>query len=422
MTRDDQSQEALDFADLMPPVAEFPGRTGTPDEDGAPTDVPQWTPGTPGPSGQTRRDGFWPCQCMTCSACTHPTILTAEAAATDPSADKMLCTDCTRRGHARRVWSDDATRPKWEPQQSYRVDEVGTPEDRAWEAERDRVAAEESARRKAEQDLEYWDSRSWARFAKSAIDAHSAEDALPDIAEFKTNVRTHRKRGINLVLMGTLGGGKTYLMNSIARALVKDGVIAPQLIRFGTEAELLYPLVVGYPSDQKAYRDDFTDPARTQMIMIDEVGRGNFTREDDRFAAWDIVTGFAYNHDIPLIVTTNLLPRLKGTASGDLGAPAVVDRAALARSTAPSIGREPVTQDVPEQSFDPAPAVPSVQKDEPPTRLEEYIGSAAYDRLINSTPREKATEVMAENRRGDVNRGTVARNHADEVDEGTRPW
>lgn len=415
MTRDDQSQDALDFPDLMPSVADSPV------EGGATTQAPQWTPGTPGPSGQTRRDGFWPCQCMTCSACTHPTILTAEAAATDPSADKMLCTDCTRRGHARRVWSDDAARPKWEPQQSYRVDEVGTPEDRAWEAERDRVAAEESARRKAEQDLEYWDSRSWARFAKSAIDAHTAEDALPDIAEFKTNVRTHRKRGINLVLMGTLGGGKTYLMNSIARALVKDGVIAPQLIRFGTEAELLYPLVVGFPSDQKAYRDDFTDPSRTQMIMIDEVGRGNFTREDDRVAAWDIVTGFAYNHDIPLIVTTNLMPTPKGALVDEPGTPAVADRAAKALASAP--GLPAPASDLPAAEFNPAATPASTASGETsPSLLSEYMGDAAYDRLINSTPREKTTYVVAENRRGDVNRGSVARNHADEVDEGPRSW
>lgn len=363
-----------------------------------------WQPGDPGPNGKTRADGMWPCQCFTCSACTNPSVLRADfvAAKWKSGAEKIMCVACSKDD----AHQPQASRPteKWIAPKTWSPEGVIDDEERAWQAARDRTATEETRRRLLADNIRYWDEGIGRRFQASQIDGFVDPGALGDINAFKTNVRSpNRARGINLVLLGPLGGGKTYLLHAITRDLVVDGTIAPQGIRFGTETQLLHPLTTGLPTERKARLDAMTDPKRVTMFVIDEVGRSNWVSEDDQRWAWDVIVDFAYQNDIPVLIATNL-------------APSKADQVRNAAQQHPRAGASSIRK---------AQAVDTTERVSPVARiaqpggggvaaatgllLNEYLGDAAYDRLKHNTPRDVLTPVLADNRRLGVKEGDIPR-------------
>ncbi len=354
-----------------------------------------WKAGDPGPSGFGKTDGSWPCQCHTCSACPEPTPFDAAAVRTTNRSvlEQVLCTECLRRAHARAPQKVT----KWEP--TVRVNTSTTRLNPDQEQRLEQIARDETARMLTEVEAAYWRGRIPERFVNASLRDWDRPQGVDtnDVDTFISNVGQRRSSGINLVLVGGLGVGKTWLLHAIANHIVQR-IMSPRLVRIGKEADILVPLMQGSGLERQRRVADLLNPVRTRALIVDEVGRASYYSDAEQRHAWDLLTDYAYARDVPLVIATNLAPRVAGHVGTKLAA-------------APSDSRDWKT----------GPAAPAALSDDagapaqvPEAQgghlfLGEYLGDAAYDRILSNTPSGLLTPIVGQNRRALVRDGRLTR-------------
>lgn len=169
-----------------------------------------------------------------------------------------------------------------------------TGDEAAWDA---RILAEQKARIRAKE-LAAWQARLPAKFQNATTEHPSVMAALARWAEGRPGTA-------GLGILGATGYGKTWAAIGYANAAIKIGLVQPSQILYGTEAELLANAANAKYGDVAANLRQLTD-RRYRMLIIDDVGRGPWLRDDMRQKVFAVVADAAWRDNKVLVVTTNL--------------------------------------------------------------------------------------------------------------------
>lgn len=138
---------------------------------------------------------------------------------------------------------------------------------------------------------------------------------------------------------GPFGTGKTWLAWAFLNDLVTSGAVHPSEILHGSETRLLSPISMGSFTEVADARSNVFDPTK-RVVFIDDVGQGNFRDARAAQSIWHELTDELWSNNRTLIITTN-----------------------LTLTAAPA----------------PAGAPPQ------PSQFEQWIGAAAFDRVVALT-------------------------------------
>ena len=238
---------------------------------------------------------FFSCACP--CGCTR--LTKHRKTASEVLARRARCTNCLEPDHAKK---NPAPKDKTEPSRPITPYIAPDPEDVVLDT---RIRKEQVKQISDAAKIRWIDSLP-EKFKHASLDD---KDIDPKHKTVITRHLNQWKRGqpgtAGLVLRGSVGVGKTYLGVSYANAAINLGLIDPSRILFGTEAELLSSAANSTFSEVDLALKRLISP-RYRMIIIDDVGRGTWIREDMRPKVFSLVFDAAYRENKVVVVTTNL--------------------------------------------------------------------------------------------------------------------
>lgn len=129
----------------------------------------------------------------------------------------------------------------------------------------------------------------------------------PKIIERMKRWRNGQPGTAGAVILGNFGEGKTFLAIGYANEAIKSGLVKPNEVLFGTEAELLASAANSAFSEVDKALRRLIDP-RYKMIVVDDIGRGTWIRDDMRPKVFSLVFDAAWRDNRTIVITTNLTP------------------------------------------------------------------------------------------------------------------
>lgn len=175
------------------------------------------------------------------------------------------------------------------------------------EATEEELAIDKQVRDEISQEL--WDTQ-WKRWEDSLPDKFrgASTDHAMVVERLARLKEGKRGRGVaSLVAFGDTGVGKTYLAISYANAAIKAGYLKPSEVLFGSESELLSAAANAPFADVETAFRRLTSH-RYKMIIIDDVGRGAYLRDDMRPKIWSLILDKLYSENRVVVITSNLDP------------------------------------------------------------------------------------------------------------------
>lgn len=149
-----------------------------------------------------------------------------------------------------------------------------------------------------EQQLQRWHASLPEKFRHATTDH-------PDVKKKVEQVAAGRAATAGMVITGTVGEGKTWMAIAYANELIERNLLQPNQVLFGTESELLASAAnAGFGEVEQRLKA--LTSRRTKMLIVDDVGRGTWLREDMRSKVFSLVFDAAWRDNKIVVVTTNL--------------------------------------------------------------------------------------------------------------------
>lgn len=159
------------------------------------------------------------------------------------------------------------------------------------------------------QSIDIWKKKVGNRWSSACLDQIKNPDAHERLADRINRHVAKDPDGLNetsLLVSGLTGRGKTYLGYAYAFELIKLGLLLPHQIFIGSESVLSEIVSSGFRQSEKM---EELLSSEYKFYMIDDVGRGRFKDISDRGTIWHQVLDHMYAHQIPIVLTTNLLAK-----------------------------------------------------------------------------------------------------------------
>lgn len=207
-------------------------------------------------------------------------------------ARRARCEACARPAHR----SAHPAAPAGEPARPVTVVARPDPRDAALDA---RIAAQQQREILAAA-WERWQAGLPEKFRGASTDH-------PKIRERLARWKAGQPGTAGIAILGTHGEGKTWMAVAYANAAIRAGLVRPGDVLYGTEAELLSSAANAAFGDVDRNLRRLIDP-RYRMIVIDDVGRGTWLRDDMRPKVFSLVLDAAWRDNRVVVVTTNLVP------------------------------------------------------------------------------------------------------------------
>ncbi|MFK7871925.1 MAG: ATP-binding protein [Oligoflexales bacterium] len=141
------------------------------------------------------------------------------------------------------------------------------------------------------------------RYASATFDtfSHHAIEARHTAHNLRTAIRTFDpKHSRGMILSGSVGIGKTYLLVAAARALIERGLS----VRFIDFIQLLADIRDAY-SDGQSDKSVMNELMSVDVLLVDELGKGR-NSEFEHTIIDQLIMG-RYNQGKPIIATTNYI-------------------------------------------------------------------------------------------------------------------
>lgn len=188
----------------------------------------------------------------------------------------------------------------------------------------------ETARGRARHAAETWRASVPTRFADLTLDTLAALDPPPSPQAIQALRDWSQAPVHNVIILGTLGAGKT----GAAIAAVDAAVAATNLsAQFFVYTELL-----------DAFRDGdlkVRDVARIPLLILDELGGGRATATEYESEKIEMLVNRRYLDGRPIVATTNLDGGDLRARIGERAVDRLRDGAALVQMTSPGTRRQP---------------------------------------------------------------------------------
>lgn len=127
----------------------------------------------------------------------------------------------------------------------------------------------------------------------------------PKILERLARIEAGQPGTAGALVFGPVGEGKTFLALGYANLAIERGLVKPNEVLFGTEAELLAAAANASYGEVENALKRLASPSH-RMVIIDDVGRGTWLREDMRPKVFMLVLDSAWRENRIVVITTNL--------------------------------------------------------------------------------------------------------------------
>jgi hypothetical protein len=252
-------------------------------------------------AGDTEPTRMYVCVCP--CGCTAPSTL--PWLGESPLARHARCATCGTDRHLAAHPAGDADRDAVHRSRAITDLYVPTPAD---------VAAATEARREVHQEI--WTSQ-WDRWQASLpVKFRNAETSHPKVVECLRRLSIGERGIASLAVLGAPGYGKTWLGVAYANAAIKAGFFKPSQVTFGSESELLASVANSTFGEVEKGLRRLTHPS-TQMLIIDDVGRGTWLNEAMRPKVFSLVLDKFWSENRVVVITSNLDPAELVTYIGD---------------------------------------------------------------------------------------------------------
>ncbi len=138
------------------------------------------------------------------------------------------------------------------------------------------------------------------------------------LSRLKQNAAPLETSGI--LVRGIVGRGKTWLAIGYANDMIQAGILHPSQVIFGTESELLASVANAPFAEVEKELKKLTS-GRYKCIIVDDIGRGTWLRDDMRAKVFSFVFDKQWAHGNMVIATTNLsrenMTKYMGSAAMD---------------------------------------------------------------------------------------------------------
>jgi len=226
------------------------------------------------------------------------------------------------------------------------------------------ITPEESAASKeanANVKKEIWDAQ-WASWEASLPEKFRGANNIdhPMVKECLARLKEKKPGVASLAFVGDTGVGKTYSSISYANAAIKMGYFKPSEVLFGSESELLAAAANAKFADVETAFKKLTS-RHYKMIIIDDVGRGTYLRDDMRPKVWSLILDKLYSENRVIVVTSNLsntgltehigegaMDRLRAMVGYQVAILKDPKRRKVTEETLASMGKDESTQEVKE--------------------------------------------------------------------------
>jgi len=150
-----------------------------------------------------------------------------------------------------------------------------------------------------------WRSQ-WRKWQESLPEKfRDAETEHPQVLERLKRIKDGKSGVASLAIVGSVGRGKTWLAIAFANQAIRAGYFKPSEVLFGSEADLLAAAANSSYSDVESALRRLVS-GRYRMIIIDDVGRGTWLRDDMRAKVFSLVMDKFWADNRVVVVTSNL--------------------------------------------------------------------------------------------------------------------
>ena len=148
-----------------------------------------------------------------------------------------------------------------------------------------------------------WTSRIPQKFQQATTTDPGNDLIRKKIQQLETHRSSFDTAG--LLIRGKVGRGKTWLAVGYANDLIRKGLLHPTQVLFGSESKLLASAAnAAYKDVEKELRE--LTSGKYKMIIIDDIGRGTWLREDMRPKVFSLVFDQQWADGNTVVATTNL--------------------------------------------------------------------------------------------------------------------
>ena len=127
----------------------------------------------------------------------------------------------------------------------------------------------------------------------------------PQVLKAIELIRNGQKATASLPILGSIGSGKTFLATAYANQVILAGLLKPSEVLFGSEAELLASAANSKFGEVETELQRIVS-RRYKMLIIDDVGRGTWLRDDMRAKVFSLVLDKYWADNKIVVITSNL--------------------------------------------------------------------------------------------------------------------
>ncbi|MEU2484057.1 ATP-binding protein [Streptomyces sp. NPDC012617] len=142
------------------------------------------------------------------------------------------------------------------------------------------------------------------------------------------------RSGPSLLILGSVGVGKTYQCYGALREMALTGVVAQWTVV--TAADLYARLQPRFGVDSET---EFERHAKAPVLFVDDLGAGGKLSEHTENVNFRLIN-YRYDHQLPTVITSNLLPKELGGRMGDRVASRLVEMCDRITMTGPDKRRQ----------------------------------------------------------------------------------
>jgi DNA replication protein DnaC len=145
-----------------------------------------------------------------------------------------------------------------------------------------------------------WRAKVGATYAEASTDR---PEVMERVRRLVSNEGRHRT---SIAFYGKLGVGKSWQAYAYIAEAIKAGAVTPSQIVMENETGLIGAIAIG--GFRRTEIIDQITAFNNKIYFIDDVGSAYFSKDDAKHDAWFNVIDHIYNHQLTLIITTNLPP------------------------------------------------------------------------------------------------------------------
>lgn len=134
--------------------------------------------------------------------------------------------------------------------------------------------------------------------------------ALARCREYAENFDQHWEAGRSLILLGTMGTGKTHLASAIIQTIIREDALGGASALYTTASDIIRSIKGTFGKSERSEAEVYSTLSGYDLLVIDEIGAQHGT-DFEQQVIFEVINA-RYGRKLPTIVISNLsLPEVR---------------------------------------------------------------------------------------------------------------